>query len=127
MFLPTNSFSALRAWISLLFLATGFGYCTEPLRIAMTDSFDPSRLHFQAVAEEISSIVAAKFVAPPVDIGPIQCIWRDGVPETLVSPGQIVILLSAKDEHWAQLAFQLGHELGHVYLSEPPLQKASLP
>jgi hypothetical protein len=111
--------SHLSALIVRLFLLFGFsavGLCSEPLRITVSESFGTSQHHFQAIAQEIVAIVVAKFAArPPID-APIQCVWRADVPETLVFPGQITILLSAKDEHWAQLAFQLGHELGHVYL-----------
>jgi len=102
--------------LSLLLLVSGLGYCSEPVRITVTPSFGPSQPNFQAIAQEISAIVADKFGArPPIEV-PIQCVWRDDVPETMTFPGQIVVLLSAKDEHWAQFAFQLGHDLGHVYL-----------
>jgi hypothetical protein len=110
------SLSALKTCASLLLLASGLGYCTEPIRIVVTDSFGPSQANFQAIAHEISVILAEKFRSQPPVAASITCVWRDNIPETLSPPGEFIVFLSATDQHWAQLAFQLGHELGHVYL-----------
>lgn len=60
--------SGLIIRVSSLLLVSGLGYCNEPLRITVTDSFGPSRIHFQAIAQDIAAIVADKFVAqPPID------------------------------------------------------------
>ena len=100
----------------LLLLASSMGCASEPVRITVTDSFGSSQANFQAVAQEVAAIMADKFQSrPPIDV-PIQCISGDNVPETLALPGLTVIRLTAKKQYWAQLAFQLGHELGHVYL-----------
>lgn len=99
----------------LLLLASTLGWASEPLRVTVTDSFGSSQAHFQAVAQEVAAIIADKFqFRPPIDV-PIQCILGD-IPETLALPGLTVMRLTAKEQYWAQLAFQLGHELGHVYL-----------
>ena len=100
----------------LLLLTSSLGCASEPVRVTVTDSFGSSRVHFQAVAQEVAAIMADKFQSrPPIDV-PIQCISGDNVPETFALPGLTVMRLTAKEQSWAQLAFQLGHELGHVYL-----------
>ncbi len=100
---------------ALFFLACSMP-AVQPVTITIDDSFGVSRPRLQAIAQRISVIVAAKFDAPPPITYPIRCVSRTDVPETIVLPGQIIIFLSARDDYWAQFAFQLGHELGHVYL-----------
>ena len=43
--------------------------------------------------------------------------WDEEGPKRLWRPGpngEHVILLSARDRHWAQYAYQFSHEMGHV-------------
>ena len=100
----------------LLFLASSLGHASEPVRITVTDSFGSSKAQFQAIANEVATIMANKFQSrPPIDV-PIQCVLGSNVPETVALRGLTVMRLTAKEQYWAQLAFQLGHELGHIYL-----------
>src|SRR4051794_7244880 len=59
----------------LLLLASSLGCASEPIRITVTDSFGSSQRHFQAVAQEIATIVADKFAASPPIHFPITCVW----------------------------------------------------
>src|ERR1039457_4091490 len=109
---PAHSFVKVHF---LLLFASGLVYGNQPIRITVTDTFGPSQANFQAVAQEVSAIVAERFnFRPPIDV-PIICISGDNIPENKAFPGFILVILTAKEQRWAQMAFQLGHELGHVY------------
>lgn len=109
--------------------------CSEPLKslsITVDNSFGPVlRPNFQAVANDVASIVTDLFEGrrPPLDL-PIVCYLKTippiGSRDQPVSPDttlddwdhpkQIRIGVTSSTPVYAQLAFQLGHELGHVML-----------
>lgn len=109
--------------------------CSQPLKslsITVDDSFRPDlKPNFQAVANDVASIVTDLFESrrPPLDL-PIVCYLKaippigskdnSVFPETTLDnwnhPKQIRIGVTPNTPVYAQLAYQLGHEMGHVML-----------
>jgi hypothetical protein len=90
-------------------------------RVILDDSYPAAiRSDLQAVAKDVRSIVQDLFQSdPPLDL-PIYCRVEPVRPTTRLDdwshPTRILIGLTATDRAYAQFAYQLGHELGHVML-----------
>lgn len=86
--------------------------------VSLDGSFPPStRPTLQVLADEVWNIVGELFPrTPPLDL-PVNCHFsRAAVPMTRVDGDAIAIRITASGSYYAQFAFQLGHELGHVML-----------
>jgi hypothetical protein len=108
------------------------GQAREGIKIIVDDSF-PTDLQpdLQAVANDVRAIVNDLFEGrtPPLDL-PIVCYWKhppgigstqlEAFPETtlddIYKPTKIRIGLAVNGRYYAQFAYQLAHELGHVML-----------
>ena len=109
-------------------------FCSGPAsatQITVDDSVGRNlKVNFQAVADDVWRIVRDTFhdATLPVDL-PIFCqlgplnppLGSSKAPFTELDPWEhptrIVIHLDVRDAYYAQFAFQLGHELGHVMLN----------
>ena len=93
------------------------------LALKLDDSFPESvRSDLVTVSNDVAAVVAQMFtgVEPPVNL-PILChVAPDGIPRTMLDnwqrPNLIRINLSVTERFYAQLAFQLSHELAHVMM-----------
>jgi len=86
--------------------------------VYLDDSFPVStRPTLQALADDVWDIVGEMFHnQPPLDL-PVRCRFEKAEsPLTTVENGAISIRITATGTHYAQFAFQLAHELGHVML-----------
>jgi hypothetical protein len=86
--------------------------------VHLDDSFAASvRPTLQSLADDVWDLIGMMFHnAPPLDL-PISCRYEkaDG-PLTAVKDDVISIRLTSTGTYYAQFAFQLAHELGHVML-----------
>ena len=86
--------------------------------VYLDDSFPVStRPTLQALADDVWDLIGVMFHnQPPLDL-PIYCSFeKAAAPLTTVREDRIAIRVTAGDTHYAQFAFQLAHELGHVML-----------
>jgi hypothetical protein len=97
--------------------------CVPPpasARMSLDASFpDEVRGDLLVVAREVLEVVAARFRAdPPAGRRPYVCFVRPSGPitDSTTDPRRYRIGLSVVDRSYARFVFQLGHELGHVYL-----------
>jgi hypothetical protein len=89
--------------------------------ILLDDSYPmPLRTNLQAVANDIFEIVTDLFHRRPTLDLPIVCHIDRARPITSLDnwahPTKILIGLTPEQDYWAQFAYQLRHELGHVML-----------
>jgi len=104
----------MRWWVVAL-LAANFASADS---LYLDESFpDSTRPTLQALADNVWDVVQEMFhSSPPLDL-PIHCRESNAeVPLTRVKQDEISIRITAHGTHYAQFAFQLGHELGHVML-----------
>lgn len=90
--------------------------CAEP--VYLDDSFPVSvRPTLQSLADDVWDLIGMMFHNnPPLDL-PIHIYYeKSDAPLTSVQDDRISIRLTSAGTHYAQFAFQLGHELGHVML-----------
>ena len=113
----------------LLLLCSGGSWATD---IFVDNSFGYGlQVNLQAIANDVWNIVEQEVfrsARPPID-APIYCQFgplnpRPGEPEppfteldTWQRPTRIVIHMDVRGAQYAQFAYQLGHELGHVMLN----------
>src|SRR5579862_4173314 len=86
--------------------------------VYLDDSFPvATRPTLQALADDIWDIIGEMFHnQAPLDL-PIQCRYqKSDAPLTTVEGDTISIRLTSAETYYAQFAFQLAHELGHVML-----------
>ena len=120
------------AYLLLVCSSPAICQINSPARITVDNSFPPVlQRDLQAVASDVWLIISNCFgqSKPPLDL-PIICYWKrippvgspqfPHVPETTLDnplhPKVIMIGLAVDGPYWAQFAYQLGHELGHVML-----------
>jgi hypothetical protein len=90
--------------------------CAEP--VYLDDSFPVSvRPTLQSLADDVWDLIGTMFHNnPPLDL-PIHVHYeKSDAPMTSVKDDMISIRLTSGGAFYAQFAFQLGHELGHVML-----------
>ncbi len=100
------------------FLVLIFAFAAHAGPVYLDDSFAPSvRPTLQTLADDVWDIIGQMFHnAPPLNLS-ISCRYeKSDAPLTTVRPDEISIRLTAADSYYAQFAFQLSHELGHVML-----------
>jgi hypothetical protein len=90
--------------------------------IRLDETFpNPVRMDLDIVAKDVAMVVSEIFgsTQPPL-LAPIVCSLGPPPPRTSLDdwfkPRQIRINLTVRDRGYAQFAFQLGHELGHVMI-----------
>jgi hypothetical protein len=91
------------------------------MKVELDSSFPSEvRRRLQGVAEEVLFVVRKRMPAsPPQGERDVICGLHNCDPITLwpsPSPSIYRILLNVQGDFWAQLAYQLGHELGHIML-----------
>jgi hypothetical protein len=86
--------------------------------ITLDDSFpEEAREDLRTVADDVHRIVRRRFrAAPPCGDRPIECFRRHPPPQLvdLGNESKYRIALFVSDRHYARLAYQLAHELGHI-------------
>jgi hypothetical protein len=106
------------------FVGLTAGHCAaQAATITLDDEYEPNRRTLQPLAEDVWRIAQESFRVPaPLNL-PIICHLEPSRVSALTSldnwnePKQIKILLTATNNHYAQFAYQLGHEIGHVMLN----------
>jgi hypothetical protein len=96
----------------------GPGTGSQPV-IYFDDSFPAeTRADLQRVAVDVVAIAADLFPGdPPAGRRSIDCFRRESGPITIATdPARYRVGLSVVGRRYAQLAYQLGHEMGHIYL-----------
>jgi len=92
----------------------------QPGLIQLDASFPPAtRRDLLSVARNVLALTQALFPdPPPAGIRPIVCFYRAKGPitDSTTDPSRYHVGLSVTTRHYARFAYQLGHELGHVYL-----------
>lgn len=89
--------------------------------VVLDASFPPDRRpYLQMVANEVLEAVHQRFgVDPPINL-PISCYRSYDIPITSFDnwqhPTKILIGLNVDGLYYAQITYQLGHELGHIML-----------
>ncbi len=109
----------MKLFLSLVLLAPAFCRADS---VYLDDSFDESaRASLQRLADDVWDIVQEMYHnTPPLNL-PIY-IHHEGAESPLTSvddptnPTRINIRITADKTYYAQFAYQLGHELGHVML-----------
>jgi hypothetical protein len=115
-----KSMELIRFLISLA-IALVFSWPAQGTDITVDSSYEPIlRRNLQAVANDVWLIVQDMFHGqPPLDL-PIVCHFNATKPITHLDnwshPTKILIGLTPDGPVYAQFAYQLGHELGHVML-----------
>ncbi len=86
--------------------------------VYLDDSFPvATRPTLQSLADDVWDIVGEMFHNQPPFAAPITIHYeKASAPLTTVEDGAISIRLTTSESYYAQFAFQLGHELGHVML-----------
>jgi len=104
----------MRWWV----VAFHFASLASADSLSVDDSFpDSTRPTLEALADDVWNVVMEMFhSSPPLDL-PVRVHQSNAsAPLTRVLKGEISIRITSRGTHYAQFAFQLGHELGHVTL-----------
>lgn len=90
------------------------------MTVTVDNSFPAEpRVDLAIIAGDTLSIIRKRFPGdPPAGVRPIVCIYDASVPEVTPTGDYTpyLIKIGVQDRQYDQFAFQLGHELGHVWL-----------
>lgn len=107
---------------ALILLALCGSLVADAQAVIVDKTLDPTGIYsLQLVANEVWLVVRDLFGSdPPVNL-PIECHFERPLPITRLDnqdrPTKILIGINSTERHWAQFAYQLGHELGHVMMN----------